>query len=220
MSRLGRVCRPTGGLDPGPDSHPDPGRCDHREQSITPAGRAVRALENKVTHARGSRRGWHVACTAPGNDEPGGCRVRFCTSKTNCHRRRLRGSIDDRRRRRRAIRRGRGGRHRADERRAGARVHARSDPGAGGDVARRWPACRRAVPDGRGAGRNAGGERNRSRGAGRPGSRSRSTRRRDIQAAEDPAVQANYQRVAAATLEARQTVVKSANCPDLLAERR
>ncbi len=37
---------------------------------------------------------------------------------------------------------------------------------------------------------------------------------------EDPAVQANYQRVAAATLEARQTVVKSANCPDLLAERR
>jgi hypothetical protein len=37
---------------------------------------------------------------------------------------------------------------------------------------------------------------------------------------EDPAVQANYQRVAAATLEARQSVTKSANCPDLLAWRR
>ena len=37
---------------------------------------------------------------------------------------------------------------------------------------------------------------------------------------EDPTVQANYQRVAAATLEARQSVTKSANCPDLLAERR
>jgi len=50
--------------------------------------------------------------------------------------------------------------------------------------------------------------------------RDRGLRAVGTQAAEDPAVQANYRRVAGATLEARQTVVKSANCPDLLAERR
>lgn len=50
--------------------------------------------------------------------------------------------------------------------------------------------------------------------------RDRGLRTVGTQAAEDPAVQANYQRVAAATLEARQSVTKSANCPDLLAERR
>ena len=50
--------------------------------------------------------------------------------------------------------------------------------------------------------------------------RDRGLRAVGTQAAEDPVVQANYQRVAAATLEARQSVTKSANCPDLLAERR
>ena len=37
---------------------------------------------------------------------------------------------------------------------------------------------------------------------------------------EDPAVQSSYQRVAASTLEARQSVMKGVNCPDLLAEQR
>src|SRR5262245_17683426 len=50
-------------------------------------------------------------------------------------------------------------------------------------------------------------------------SRDRGLRTVGTQAAEDPAVMANYQRVAAATLEARQSVMKGMNCPDLLAER-
>jgi hypothetical protein len=51
-------------------------------------------------------------------------------------------------------------------------------------------------------------------------SRNRGLRAVGTGSPEDPAVQANYQRVAAATLEARQSVTNSANCPDLLAERR
>jgi tartrate dehydratase beta subunit/fumarate hydratase class I family protein len=52
-------------------------------------------------------------------------------------------------------------------------------------------------------------------------SRERELRAVGVEAAEDPAVQANYQRVAAGTLEARQTVAKGvANCPELLAQHR
>jgi len=50
--------------------------------------------------------------------------------------------------------------------------------------------------------------------------RDRGLRTVGTQAAEDPAVQASYQRVAASTFEARQSVTKGVNCPDLLAERR
>jgi hypothetical protein len=51
--------------------------------------------------------------------------------------------------------------------------------------------------------------------------RDRALRAVGTRAADDPAIQSNYQRVATATLDARQAVATSiANCPDLVALRR